>query len=139
MSKPIDPVAFVIGYLAANGGSALAGVPIRGGSLEPTDEPPAVVLMEAGEIHSRTLPWTSVRVQIRAFGPLGPQGPRVASALYRTVSDLLHGKGPITTADGQRIARIFDETGPQPTVEPTTRWPEVFGIVDIEMADRRTT
>jgi hypothetical protein len=32
--------------------------------------------------------------------------------------------------------RAFDETGPQMTEDPDTKWPVAFGVFDLYMADR---
>ena len=132
----VDPLGFLLAYLSENvTGTALEGVAIRGGDLQPGDEPPVVLLEEAGSLHDRSLPWQAARIQVRAFGPLGPAGPRIASELYRAASGIVHGVGPLQR-DGTAVGRMFEEQGPQPAEDPDTRWPEVFGIIDMEMADR---
>lgn len=131
-----DPVGFLRAFFVARAsGTMLAGVPIRGGNLEPGDEPPAVLLMESGSIHDRNVPWQTMRVEVRVYGGLGPDGPRIASELYRTVSGLAHGAGPLTI-NGTTIARMFEEVGPQPASDSTTHWAEVFGVIALEGPDR---
>jgi hypothetical protein len=138
MTAP-DPLGFLLGYLLENvEGTVLDGVPLRGGNTEPGDEPPMVLLEEAGHLRDRSVPWQSVRINVRAFGPLGPAGPRLSSELYRAVAELTHGVGP-TTRSGVAVARMFEETGPQPAEDPDTRWPETFGVIVLEMADRVLT
>jgi hypothetical protein len=132
----VDPLGFLLSYLTEQApGTALEGVAIRGGDLQPGDEPPVLLLEEAGFIRDRSLPWQAARIQARAIGPLGPAGPRIASELFRAASGIVHGKGPLTRS-GTAVAKMFEETGPQPVTNSDTKWPETFGVFVLEMADR---
>lgn len=132
----VDPLGAFRAYVAARtAGTVLDGIPLRGGNLDPGDEPPAVLLMEAGGTHQRSVPWQSTRIEVFCYGPLGPAGPRIASELYRAVAGIAHGAGPFTVG-ATTVARMFEEMGPQPMVDATTRWAVVYGVFDLEMPDR---
>jgi hypothetical protein len=127
----------VIGFTATlvdtrKPGTALATVPIRKGSKDEGDVPPFVVLGTAGAVRSDALPILSpARVQGTVYGRTEWE----ADELYRALSDLLHRAGPYVT-DEAGLYRTYDETGPQPSVDPDTAWPTAFGVFDLYMTDR---
>jgi hypothetical protein len=135
MSNPASPdiLAFARDLLVElSTGTALEDAVIRADRLEAGDEPPAVLLGEAGSIRSKTLPaFLPARISVKTFG----SDEEEASSLWRAVSDLLHRAGPLVR-DGVAMWAAFDETGPQPTTDPDTRWPMVFGVFNLHVADR---
>ncbi len=128
-----DLVAFAMRVLADNAtGTPIENVAVRGGRSEPGDEPPFVLLDEAGFIRERGIGmYSPFRLAVTVYG----RSEREASGLYRGVTGILHGLGPLTE-DGVGVFGIFDETGPSPISDPDTRWPGRFGVLAIYGADR---
>ena len=131
MSSP-DPLAFARDLLLELvPGTALATVPIRADCLEEGDEPPVILLRDAGALRHRGLPaFHPARVDVVCYG----ETPEQAASLFRGVSDLLHRAGPLKR-DGVALWKAYDETGPSPSVDPDTRWPLAFGVVALHLAD----
>ena len=134
--KSPDVVAFARDLLLEFApGTPLADAVIRADRLEAGDEPPAVLLGDSGALRHHTLPaFRPARLTVRTFG----QSEEEAAALYRAVSDLLHRLGPLVRG-GVGLWAAFDETGPQPSIDPDTRWPIAFGVFDLHVADRVLT
>lgn len=136
MTLDPEPILFLqawLGQLAPM--TAIAGVPVRVSRLEDTDKPPAILLENAGELHDRGLPaFLPARVSFTTYGETEDD----AMVLYRTVSNLLHRRGPVRIGD-VGMWRAFDETGPQPREDPNTNWPAKFGVIDLYMPDRALT
>lgn len=105
--------------------------PVRNARLEVGDEPPCVLLEEAGFLRDPSLSmYAPYRVSVTTYGRTEFE----ASELYRRVTDLLHRRGP-EIVDGVGLWRAYDETGSQPRDDPDTRWPARFGIVGLYMPD----
>lgn len=134
MSLPAEPILFAQAFLQARAtGTALEGVAVRVGRAEDSDQPPFLLLEQAGEIHDRGLPaYLPARVSVTAFGLDEDQ----AILLYRAASDLFHRVGPVVI-DGVGMWKAFDETGPQPREETNTNWSARYGVIAIYMADVR--
>lgn len=132
MTQP-DPIGYVRAVLLQElAVSDDPGPAVRGGRLEPGDEPPVILLEEAGALRSPTVGiYMPFRVMVTVFGPTD----REASDLYRTVTDVMHRRGP-EIVDGVGLWRCYDETGPQPRDDPDTRWPARFGILALYLADQ---
>ena len=128
----IDVPAFVKTILELGAdGTALEGVSIRVGRLEPADEPPVGLLETAGAIHDETLPaYLPFRVSMTWYAAT-PWG---ADQLYGAATDLLHRAGPLVI-DGIGLWRAFDETGPSPRDDANTNWSATFGVVALYMPD----
>lgn len=136
MATSPDPIDFAQDLIASLlPGTDAAGWPVRADNLEPGDAPVRngvglFLLQEAGGIRAKNgLPaWNPYRVLVKAFGLDGEQ----AAKGLRIVSDLLHGRGPVTTPKG-RLWKAFDETGPQLADEPDTDWAVRFAVFDLHI------
>lgn len=128
-----DVIGYVRTVLLEN--LAVSDVPspeVRGGRLEPGDEPPVILLEEAGALRDPSLPiYAPFRVSVTAYG----RTDREASDLYGAVMEVMHRRGPEVVGD-VGLWRAYDETGPQPRDDAGTRWPARFGILGLVVADR---
>lgn len=94
-------------------------------------QPPYVFLEEAGFLrHPEVAAYLPFRVSVTVYGRTN----REANALYRTLTDLLHGTVNVLADDGVGFWLAQDETGPQPG--PEGRWPARTGVVSLSMPDR---
>lgn len=102
------------------------------------DEPPYVLLREAGAPRERNAPvMNPARVAIQVF----ELDEAAAAAGYRRISALAHRAGPMTVDlddDGSvGVWKVFDETGVQtPVKDPDTGWWIAGGVFDLYMTDR---
>jgi hypothetical protein len=130
-----DVIGFAVSLLSGIvSGTILAGVPIRGGMLEPGDGPPAILLEEAGAIHdSGVAAYLPFRVALTTFGV----DEETAAAMWREAAFLLHRRRP-AVVNGVMAGGIFDETGPQPRRDPGTSWAARWGVFGFYMADQVT-
>jgi hypothetical protein len=131
-----DVVEFVRTWLESQApGTTLAGTRIRAYEAQGHDEPPYVLLEDAGWLRDRGVPaYLPFRLSVTAFGRTETE----AAALYRSVSNLLHDAKNVLVS-GVGFWGAFDETGAQPRNDPDSRWPARFGITDIYMPDRAIT
>lgn len=133
-----DVVEFAIGLLADSGATGLVGVVLRGGLLEPDDDPrvtPAIVLEEAGWIREHGIGlYSPFRLGIWTYAA----DERAAAALYRVVTDVFHRAGPVIR-DGVGLHRAYDETGASPVSDPATHWSARYGVVAMYLADQLLT
>ena len=127
-----DPVLFAQTILLADAsGTEIEGLEIRIGRLENQDEPPVLLLEDAGWLRSDALPaFLPARVSITAYG----RSESEASLLLRAATDILHRAGPRIIA-GIGLWKAYDETGPQPRDDPDTRWPARFTVAALYMPD----
>lgn len=111
----------------------LAGMPIVSNVREDGQEPPFLVLAEAGSVPHPTLPlFQPARVSLTTWALTDG----AAAEAYRVASSLLHRNGPFVR-DDVGVFRIFDETGlQQPIKDPDTGWWRAFGVFDLHMVDR---
>jgi hypothetical protein len=128
-----DVVLFMRTWLdAQKAGTTLAGTVIRDYELQGYDEPPCVLLEDAGFLRDRGVPaYLPFRLSVTAFGRTETE----AAALYRSVTNLLH-DAKNQLVDGVGFWGAFDETGSLPRQDSESRWPARFGITDIYMPDR---
>lgn len=113
-------------------GTALEDVPIDADRSN-HESPPFILLGEApGSVRDPYIgAYMPARLELRSAG----NSEEEAAAGYRAASDLLHMRGPLVRPAG-KLWKAFDETGPQMTEDPDTKWPIAFGVFDLYMADR---
>lgn len=128
-----DVVEFVKTWLdAQKPGTTLADTRIQAYDAQGFDEPPFVLLEDAGWLRDRGVPaYLPFRLSVTAFGRTQTE----AAALYRSVTNLLHNARNVLL-DGVGFWGAFDESGSQPRQDPESRWPARFGVTDIYMPDR---
>jgi hypothetical protein len=128
-----DVIEFVRTWLEGEaGGTSLEGTRIIAYELAGHDEPPCVLLEDAGFLRDRGVPaYLPFRLSVTAFGRTETE----AAALYRSVTNLLHDAKNVLVA-GVGFWGAFDETGSQPRNDPGSKWPARFGITAIYMPDR---
>lgn len=68
-------------------------------------------------------PYYTGRLLVDCYGPTGPGGAQIATALYQAVSDVLHGKGYRQSAGGVAVSASYEELGAQAIDDPDTRQP----------------
>lgn len=131
-----DVVEFVRDWLEAQSpGTTLEGTRIGAYEMQGYDEPPFVLLEDAGWLRDRGVPaYLPFRLSVTASGRTRTE----AAALYRSVTNLLHNATNVLV-DGVGFWGAFDETGAQPREGPESKWPARFGIVDLYMPDRAIT
>ncbi len=116
-------------------GTTLDHTLIRAYEAAGHDEPPFLLLEDAGAVRDRGVPaYLPFRMSLTAFGRTEAE----AAALYRSATNLLHDAKNVLVA-GFGFWGAFDETGPQPRRDSESRWPARFGIVDLYMPDRAIT
>jgi hypothetical protein len=114
-------------------GTTLEDVLIRAHDLNGNEEPPFVLLEEAGAIHSAEVPaYLPFRLALTTFGRTEAE----AALLYRRVTSALHNRTNWLGTDGFGFWQATDETGPQPRNDASASWPARFGITDLFMPDR---
>lgn len=128
-----DVVTFIKDWMdTQKAGTTLADYLIRAYESQGHDEPPYIVLEDAGALRDRGVPaYLPYRLSLTAFGRTETE----AAALYRSATNLLHDAKNVLV-NGVGFWGAFDETGPQPRRDPDSRWPARFGIVDLYMPDR---
>jgi hypothetical protein len=131
MGQP-DVVTFVKTWLREEAvGTDLENVAMLVYDDDGRHQPPFLIFEEAGFLRSAYVP---AYLPFRLSATVYARTNREASALYRTLSDLLHGATNILADDGMGMWQATDETGPQPG--PEGRWPARTGVFALYMPDR---